>query len=77
MPKTSVASANGRLTVNAVHTLLETMLDPFNVKILAMELVLAGQMSEDDAVETYDHWCRNRIDAMISAFRQGNDDVPN
>ncbi len=56
------------LTVERVGTIIETLLDPFNVKILAMKMVLDGQLSADAAVDCYAEWDRKRLAALMHPF---------
>ncbi|MGH7213638.1 MAG: hypothetical protein ACREIT_02565 [Tepidisphaeraceae bacterium] len=73
---TSVDVSMSTLTVERVGTILETLLDPFNVKILAMELVLDGQLPEDAAVDIYEEWDRDRIAALMRPLLEGGGPDP-
>ena len=52
-------------TIDRVGQVLETLLDPFNVKILAMEMALDEKMTADAAVECYGEWDRRRIAELM------------
>ncbi|HEX8524849.1 MAG TPA: hypothetical protein VF669_21535 [Tepidisphaeraceae bacterium] len=59
------------VTVDTMASILETLLDPFNVRILAMQMVLSGQMPETAAVDCYAEWNRNRIAALMRPLGEG------
>jgi hypothetical protein len=64
------------VTVDRMASILETLLDPFNVRILAMQMVLSGQMPEAAAVDCYAEWNRNRIAALMRPLRDRGDTGP-
>ncbi len=61
----SVDLSLSQLTVERVSTIIETLLDPFNVKILAMGMVFDGQLPVDAAVDCYAEWDRKRLAALM------------
>lgn len=63
---TSVDVSLVELTVERMASMLEAMLDPFNVMLLAMDNVLQGAMTEDAAVDAYAAWDRKRIAALLN-----------
>ena len=52
-------------TIDRVGQVLETLLEPFNIKILAMEMALNQKMTADVVVESYAAWDRRRIAEMM------------
>ena len=62
---TSVDVGATDITVERVRVVLETLLDPFNVMVLALGYVLDGGMSAEAAVDCYAAWDRKRIDALM------------
>jgi hypothetical protein len=56
--ETSVDVSMSTLPPERVRIFRETVLDPFNIKILAMEFVLDGQLPVDVAVDIYGEWDR-------------------
>ena len=52
-------------TIDRVGQVLETLLDAFNVKVLAMEMALDEKMTADVVVESYAAWDRRRIAEMM------------
>lgn len=73
---TSVDVSMSTLTADRVGTILETLLDPFNVKILAMEFVLDGQLPEDAAVGAYEEWDRDRAAALMQPLLEAGGPDP-
>jgi hypothetical protein len=69
---TSVDMTCADLTVERVGSTLETLLDPFNVKVLAMQMCLDGQLAEDAAVDCYAEWNRRRIAALLKPLSEGD-----
>jgi hypothetical protein len=68
---TSVDLSHVVLKVDRVESILETLLDPFNVKLLATEMVLDGRLPESAAVEVYAVWHRERLANMIRQIVEG------
>ncbi len=64
----SVDLSQSHLTVERVSAILETLLDPFNVKVLAMSMVFDGELSADAAVNCYAEWDRKRLAALMYPF---------
>lgn len=50
--------------------LMPLALDPFNVKIFALMLVLQGRMKADDAVATYAAWEKRESEVRMAKLRR-------
>jgi hypothetical protein len=69
----SVDMSCADVTVDQVASILEKLLDPFNVRILAMQMVLSGRLPEAAAVDCYAEWNRKRIADLMKPMRDGGD----
>ena len=68
--QTSVDVSMIELKPQSVDRIIEAALNPFNVKIFAMVLVLQGRIKAEHAIETYAAWERRESEERMAKLRR-------
>lgn len=77
MRQASVDVSMIQFNAQAVKRIIDEVMDPFNVKVLALGLVLERRMKAHEAAETYEEWERARTKERAAQIRRalGHDEI--